>query len=611
MNTDTLKNKITQANLAYRAGTSDDIVADYDYDALVDELRHALPEDEFNYFLNSLHEVEGKYTHPYIMGSLSKVKAEEPAAVFAFLRKHLPSKVLHISAKIDGVSCRLHYENGKLVGAFTRGDGTAGQNISDKIIHVNNVPWTISNTDTIDIRGELVIYKEAFATIADSFKNARNACAGILNQLKADKRLLKKVSFVAYEIMGGKYTKSEQFTMLENLKFTIAYWCQYVTDFTKLDDRSISLLIDVAKQEFPYETDGLVLSDPTYKAENVYRPVAQIAFKVNDISASTIIRDIDWRGPSKDGKYVPVAIIEPISLGGSTISAVTCHNLDYIDKLGLQIGSTVEIIKSGDVIPKITKLLTNDTASAPIVRPSVCAVCNNTLIVSGCDLVCDNPECSDKESFAVANFIRKLGIEYAAKRSLINWNITTFDALLKFGRTLDSASKNKFYDQLEQKLFNISSIDIFKNLNFHGLNAKSVGKLIEYYGFTNLRNKNFEKGYPAGIGQTLIDKFCETSDDNFKILDAITLDERYSFTPTNELKTTTPTRGSVCFTGALDTMTRPVAEAKAVAMGWTIGSVNKNLTVLVCNDLTSTSNKIEKAKLLGIKIMNEHDFFNV
>lgn len=615
MNTESLKSRIKLANESYRVGTVDDVLSDHDYDEMLDELRAQLPEAEYIDFLNSLHEVDGKYVHPYVMGSLNKLKAEEPETVFAFLQKHIKSGVLHVSAKIDGISCRLHYEDGKLIGAFTRGNGEKGLPLTDKIPFITNVPGTIDYKDTLDVRGELVIYKNDFKDISAMFKNARNACAGILNQKTVDKHLLSKVSFVAYEIMGGKITKYNQFINLKNLGFTVAYWCQYVTKFDKLASHNINDLRELAEQEFPYETDGLVLSDRDYISENVYRPTAQVAFKINNLKAISVITGMDWRGPSKDGKYVPVAMIDPVDLGGSTISFVTCHNLDYIDEKNIQIGAMVEITKSGDVIPKITRVISDICIGChPVVRPITCKVCGAELVVDGCDLRCVNSKCSDKESFAVANFIRKIGVESAAKKSLVNWNILTFEDLLKFRPRLGSVSENKFYDQLKDKLFSLSASDIFKQLNFHGLSTKSIEKLIDFYGLVNMRNLNFSGRYPDGIGETSLKAFSETSADNFRILDMIMLDSRYNhnvFKPHISRATVKADKGSVCFTGALNSMTRPVAEAKAISMGWTIGSVNKNLTVLVSNDPDSSSSKMKKAKLLGVKIMTEKEFFRV
>lgn len=609
MNIEELKQALRNYNDNYRRG--DDSISDQDYDDLLDSLRDQLHEDEFNSFLNSLHEVDGKYTHPYVMGSLTKVKSEEPDSVFAFLRKYVPSKTLHVSAKIDGISCRLHYEKGTLVGASSRGDGTSGQDLTDKIKFVKGVPQVIGYTDTIDIRGELVIYAEDFKCIDDQFKNARNACAGIMNHVHGNKELLSKVSFVAYEIMGGKYTKHDQFIMLQDMKYTTAYWCQYITNLDKLNQHVIDDLVGIAKQEFPYTTDGLVLSDANYTSENVYRPDGQIAFKINQLKALTKIQSIEWRGPSKDGKFVPVAKIEPTELGGSTISNVTCHNVDYIKKHDLKLGSVVEIVKSGDVIPKIVGLVHNLASAGEIEYPNVCPACGEPLALIGCDIMCVNHACGDKAIFAVSNLIRKIGVDDAAKKSMINWGITTFESLLAFRPTVGSVSENKFYDQLLTKLFTLSPMAIFTKLNFHGLSDKTVSVMIEFYGMSDLRNGTFAGGFPMNVGQTTIDNFLETSEDNFRILDMITTDPRYVYKPSATFNATEKpaNRGSVCFTGALTSMTRPVAEAKAMANGWTIGGVNKNLSVLVCNDPTSTSGKMGKAKSLGIKIMTEQEFF--
>lgn len=157
MNIEELKSTILSANKAYRTGTP--IMTDGEFDSLLEQLESAISSDEYSEFRDSLHEIKGKVKHPYILGSLDKLKAEEPALVKKFISSFITT-TLNISAKVDGISCRCHYENGKLISASTRGNGEFGEDLTDKIVHINRVPQYISIKDPIDVRGELVILND-------------------------------------------------------------------------------------------------------------------------------------------------------------------------------------------------------------------------------------------------------------------------------------------------------------------------------------------------------------------------------------------------------------------------------------------------------------------
>lgn len=163
MNIEQIKTKLIKANTAYRSGTA--IISDAEYDALLEEYSKNSTVNEYEEFLNSLHETAGKVKHPFIMGSLSKLKVQEPETILDFISKHV-SKNINISAKVDGISCCLSYRNGRLVSASTRGDGSFGESLDDKIIFVKNVKMELQKTLSLDIRGELVITRDDFETMS-------------------------------------------------------------------------------------------------------------------------------------------------------------------------------------------------------------------------------------------------------------------------------------------------------------------------------------------------------------------------------------------------------------------------------------------------------------
>lgn len=362
MNTTELKSKILTANAAYRSG--DALISDQEFDNLCEEYQKLVSADEYEKFRDSLHEAKGKVKHPYIMGSLDKFKYEEPEKIKQFILDHCNGGI-NISAKIDGISCRLHYEDGKLVSAASRGDGYFGEDLTDKIQYVKGVPKILGNRKggsrikSIDIRGELVILKDDFAKMT-GFANARNACAGIMNRKDFKPEDVSNVTFVAYTILGKEFCKEEQFALLSacggfKVAWNINYGSKYYYYDRKLEpaDEFFALV----SQDFEYDVDGLVVCGNLYRNEDKYRPDECIAFKTNQLIATTRIIDIDWSEVSKDGFIIPVAILEPVELGGSVISRATLHNLDVLEKLNIDFGDTVKLVKSGDIIPHIVSVV--------------------------------------------------------------------------------------------------------------------------------------------------------------------------------------------------------------------------------------------------------------
>ena len=361
-----IKQKIVEANKAYRAGTP--IMSDQDYDDLLESLKSEMSENEYEAFVDTLNEgtieknIDGKVKHPFVMGSLEKLKAEEPEIVKGWIKENIVGK-MSVSAKVDGISSRAEYRNGKLVSLTTRGDGYFGQDITSKAKYIKGLPQTIPygvwDNFTGAIRGELVILKEDFESIKDKYCNPRNACAGIMNRKDGDRKFneaeARLVSFVPYTILGNQYAKEEQFGFLEDVGFNVAWNALLPKEY--IGDDIVDRLFKTAQDELPYETDGLVICDSEWRNEDKYRPDGCKAFKINQGVGVTTLIDIDWGTPSANGKFTPVGILEPIQLCGTTVKRVTLNNISYMEKMGIEVGKKVRIRKSGDIIPQILEVL--------------------------------------------------------------------------------------------------------------------------------------------------------------------------------------------------------------------------------------------------------------
>ena len=608
-----LKEKIIAANKAYRLGRP--VMSDQAFDDLCEAYEKTVSSDEYKAFRDSLHEETGKVRHPYVMGSLDKLKAEEPEKVIEFIRS-LGVEFVSVSAKVDGISCRVHYGyDGVFESATTRGDGTYGIDVTEKVRHI--VPANISWKNPVDIRGELVITYKEFKGYFEphGFKNPRNACAGIMNAKELDTESCGHIAFVPYEIMGGEISKIKQFTTLVYMGFRPA-WNEVVSadepDF-------VAKLCETASQNFDYPTDGLVICPCEYMQElDEYRPKRQKAFKLNQESGWTEILDVEWGNPSKDGRMTPVAVLEGVEIAGSTIAHVTLNNLDWMGVNEVRIGSHVLICKSGDVIPKIIKVDNEGHKTTEIVPPEFCPVCGAKLTTrDDVDICCPNEDCDSRKYEQVLTFITNLGIQHVSRATLEDWKLTSVEKLLNFNPDSKYKLQVRFARDLKDKMYNASEDNLFKALSFAGLAEKTLSKIIDFYGYRELEAGGWTGpfiAFPEGVGEKTMEAFGKDAKRNFSIVHSIIASSRWTGKLfTKDASAAVESKGeSVCFTGALNTMSRSEAQAKAKAAGYEVKSgVSKGLTYLVTNDPSSGSSKNKKAHELGVTIIDEEAFLKM
>lgn len=612
-NRNELREKIISANIAYREGSP--FIDDLSYDELLEKYRETVPGEEFERFVSTLHEKSGKARLPYIMGSLTKLKCSEPDTILKFISKYVGTG-LHVSAKVDGISACLVYKTGKLVHAMTRGDGYNGEWLDDKIHYVKGVLKELPEKVDVAVRGELVILKDDFADMPGT--NPRNVCAGIMNRKPDSKEWnvkdIERVTFVPYTILGGAYTKTEQFEKLEEYGFRTAWHIVLAPGHLSAAGAGIvDELFGYAVQKLPYEIDGCVISDTEYRNEDKYRPDAQMAVKTNTMSAETTLLDISWEGPSKNGVFFPVAVLEPVELGGAMISRSTLNNLDYIDSLGIKYGSVVRISKRGDIIPAVDEVVSNPSNAADIEYPETCTCCGGKLVRDGVNLRCANAECRTQKIYQIEHFIKKLGVMNASFKTLENLGIDSYEKLVAFIPDKKYKSEIKLADELRSKVFTKSPVDIFSALNIQDLGETLQKKIIDFYGWDNIQKPDFEfSGLPGGIGDITLGKFRESYMTNLKITKMFTSDIRYSWTESGTAQMANKNvKGSVCFTGALS-ISRGDASKLAEAAGYEVkNSVTKGLTYLVTPDPNSGSSKNEKAKKYGTKVIDEAEFMKL
>lgn len=631
-----LKNLIKHYNKLYREGNP--AITDQQYDDLLDEYKSTVSIDEYNSFRESLFEEKGKIKHPYVMGSLSKLKAEDQTSIKDWINKSgLQNNQFLVMAKIDGMSCRLHYHNKKFVSATTRGDGEFGEDVTDKVKSI--IPATINLPFAdIDIRGELVITKENFDKIKQidpSFKNPRNTAVGIINR-KDDNSFLQYISFYAYEIMGNNITYRYQQLLDLISVFSTDNVVKFISNvgYSSFENNDFALeAYSKLTAECPYEIDGLVICPMEYVSENKRIPDRMIAFKTNSMAETTMLVDIDWGMPSKDGRMVPVADVEPIELGGATISRVTCYNALWIKTSNLKYGSIIKILKSGDIIPKIVEFIGEVPGAKPIDFPESCPICGSKLEWKGVDLVCDNPNCLGKTSKHAEQFIKKLGVKNVSLKTLQKIGLTSIRDVIEF-KPENKWNKNitpsivKFYEDLSNILRHSSIKKLLSCCNFPGISDKIFDKIWEnipdeLIKALQLANAQTYSGVIGdirallpyenikGIGEASLGTFCKFLLPNYELIMGVKNMPGYS--PLEDsVNLISSTGESICFTGNLESMSRNIASEKAKEIGLTVvNGVNKNTTYLVMANPNSMTSKAKKAREFGTKILSEEDFLNM
>lgn len=363
-----LKTKLREARQAYF--NLSPIISDQEYDALKDELAKLSPNDPEVQKVGAsppTHTIWEKVEHKIPMGSLNKVN--ETAEFIEWVQSTGSCNdfnyegYLLTTHKIDGSSLEVVYEDGKLVRTVTRGDGKIGEDITVNAIQIPNLPKTIPITEEVTVRGEVVMFKNVFEQhYAEQYANPRNTAAGKVRDKKGGGKDCQNLTFLAFTLMSATAPDFEEkrFQALRAMKFDTPDWIVGNLDGAIKAHKEI----DQTRDTIPYEIDGTVIriNDIKYQEEmgdlNM-RPRGQIAWKFDPAMGITKVIDIKWQVGNK-GRICPVAQIEPVQIGGVTISSVSLHNIAFFRNLGLWEGCEVLVSRRNDVIPYIERNLSQE-----------------------------------------------------------------------------------------------------------------------------------------------------------------------------------------------------------------------------------------------------------
>jgi len=342
---------------------------------------------------------------------MAKARAADPGAAFV------------VEEKIDGTSILLHYRDGVLEQAVTRGNGRTGNDVTENVRTIRTVPLRLTAPETLAVRGEIFIRRAAFAAlnagVETPYANARNFAAGSLRRVKSIDVAAVPLEVFVYEgfMADPPATHTALLSRLRRLGFRVnpatvvirqdedgASDPDRLDEFEVIDAAAAAQYVterSAARPDLAYDIDGLVLKIDRLRTREAmgatdHHPRWAIAVKFDAPQGVSVVRSIEVQ-VGRTGRVTPVARIDPVRIAGSTIANVTLHNQDYIDSLELTVGDTVAVSKRGDVIPAVERVLEKDPAGAPVWRmPPECPACGSALTAQGAHSFCPNAGCRDQ-----------------------------------------------------------------------------------------------------------------------------------------------------------------------------------------------------------------------
>ncbi|MFN3291456.1 MAG: NAD-dependent DNA ligase LigA [Acinetobacter sp.] len=653
---------LAQHNHAYYVMDQPTIL-DSEYDQLFHQLK-ALEEQYPEYIQpdSPINKVGGKplakftsVTHVVPMLSLGNVFNQEE--LFAFARRaeeRLPNQTIQydVELKFDGLAISLWYEQGVLVRGVTRGDGETGEDITQNVKTIRNLPKVLTTNQgevptLLEVRGEVLMPKAGFEKLnaeneakgEKTFANPRNAAAGSLRQLDPNIAASRPLAFYAYGIAQcepnhGQSTMSESLEWLRQFGFAVGerhFVCDSIQEVQVVYEQ-----INAERPQLSVEIDGMVIKVNSLKQQQQLgflsrEPRWATAYKFPAVAALTTVENIDWQ-VGRTGTLTPVARLNPVAVGGVTVSNVTLHNIGEIHRLDVRIGDTVSVYRSGDVIPKVEKVWPEfrPVDATEVELPSQCPVCESPVVMPEGEALarCSGGlYCAAQRIEAIRHFVSRkaLDIEGLGDR----W----VESLLHLDLLKDVADIYHLHEHRE------------KLLTIEKMGEKSVQNLIdsiENSKKTTLAAFIYALGI-RGVGETTARMLANT----FQTLDALRVADIEALKKTPDVGDITaewivdffqaphnlevldrllaagihwdapvapsrqPLNGeSWVVTGTLSTMGRDEATQLLQALGARVsGSVSSKTKCVVAGE--KAGSKLDKAEKLGIAVINEAEFIQL
>lgn len=614
-------------------------VSDKEYDRLYDELVALEKQTGVVAFDSPTRRVGGEpiaqfNKHKHIERLYSLDKANDMEGLLAFdkrIRSDNQDLTYTVEYKFDGLTICLTYNDGKFERATTRGNGYEGEDVTAQVMTIKSFPLTIDYKGVIEVQGEAVmrlsVLEEYNKTAEETLKNARNAVAGAIRNLDpkvTEKRNLDIFFYnVNYMSIGQLNSQVECVEFLKNNGFKVHPY------FSVCKDINAVMLaindIEKARKSLDVLTDGAVIKINDFSVRQELGatdkfPRWAIAYKFEAEEVTTILKDVIWQ-VGRTGKLTPLGILEPTELGGATVQKATLNNYGDLMKKQVKIGARVLVRRSNEVIPEILGTTEIYDHCKEVEKPSVCPYCNSELYENGANIFCPNVHCYPRVIAKLTNFASKNGVniegfsEKTAGQLYGDLGVENFSQL--YDLTLEQLLKLEGFK--EQKANNLlNAISQSKKVDFnafiYALGIDNVGKKTaldlakRFKNYENLKNATIDELLAVDeIGEIIAKSIFEFFNNSHNLEEITKLFEKGLSINEIVVKTGVFVGERFVLTGKLNDFKRDEASKIIENLGGEVlGSISKNTTILLAGE--DAGSKLEKAKKLGVKIIDEEQF---
>ena len=622
LSADELASEIRKHNQAYweRAAPT---ISDYEYDRMVERLRLLAPE---HVVLNALGASVADLGSPVRHSSpmLSLDKAYDENTLLHWASKFSGEMVM--SPKVDGVACSIRYVDGRLSVAATRGNGAVGEDITQNVLEIIDVPRILSGDKrSIEVRGEVYLPLSEFQKVSGQLANPRNATAGALKQKSSAGVRALGVRFFAYDVLGlGVATEIEKLQYAEKWGFSTVE--RRVVSRSEVQKGYEDY---VARREaLDFEIDGVVfkanqVSEHERLGATAHHPRYAIAYKLQGDSGTTTLEDVEW-SVSRTGVLTPVGLVSPVELSGAMVTRITLHHWGMVKTKQLSIGAEVVAMRRGGVIPHLEHVV--QPGQTEIRPPQHCPSCGAATAEDGDLIRCPNTLLCPAQSIGVlSHYAKAVGIEGFGEvwlETFVAAGLLTTPADFYDIQTSQLIGFERMGHTLAEKL--VGEVERARRVPLatflYSLGIPDVGKSVAETlarAFENLREVRQATddqllALPK-IGPIVARRFVAGMQDRGPLIDALL--ERIEVLPFEKVVSQQPQTlngQSFLFTGKLLAMTRSDAQRLVKAHGGVAASgVSKTLSYLVVGDGGGGGSKLTKATAAGVSVISESDFLQL
>jgi len=625
------------------------IMEDSEYDALEDELRELAPDskvfDEVGADDGSDDSVKfSKEKHQVPMGSQSKCANEDEFRDWDRLH-NLENESVLATYKLDGASLNVVYEDGKLAKAVTRGNGVVGRNITSNAKNFIGIPATISMKERLDIRGECILSTENWKAIDPKALNPRNLGTGIMS--REDGKDSDKLRFIAFDVVCEKKefkTEHEKMKFLRHIGIEVTWYkiCKNVDEAIEFYQKIAKGRTNCAVRLHDYHVwiDGIVMKLNSVATQEKLgissgRPKWSTALKFPPPGAITYIKDVEL-GVGHTGAITPVAWIEPVQIGGTTVKRATLNNWDFINMMDVAIGDKVKIVKGGDIIPKLVSVIDRPKNRTVIPAPTECPECGgpvgrdtNVTGDLGAVIRCTNTDCDAQAVGKFKRMVKRLEILEIGESIIVGMyeagiiktiadmfrieNHRTEISKLEVGNGVWGESRtDKMIDEVNKK--KKMTLDVFLGmLGIKGLGQRRA-KIVMDNDVAPQTLDEWRSGQLVKVADkvgvpNIAVNIQKAIDANSNLIDDLVT--VITITETKQKQDGVLSGKSFVLTGSFSRKKALIHADIENAGGEIHKSVSKNIDYLVQADKNSTSTKTQKAEKLGIEVIDEDDLAEI